>query len=129
MISRHAGVLLWLSVASNSHAASSYSAQYTNCIDRAGGVTADTIDCIGQELAHQDKRLNQNYQHLLKVLRPERKTELRDVQRLWLKYREANCNFYYDTEGGSLARIIANQCMLDMLIERNQELERLIEQH
>ena len=111
------------------HAAPTYSNQYTTCIDRAGGVTADTIDCIGQELAHQDKRLNQNYQHLLKVLRPERKTELRDVQRLWLKYREANCNFYYDREGGSLARIMANQCMLDMLIERNQELEGLIEQN
>ena len=120
---------LLIMTCSISHAAPTYSAQYTTCIDRAGGVTADTIDCIGQELAHQDKRLNQNYQHLLKVLRPERKTELRDVQRLWLKYREANCNFYYDREGGSLARIMANQCMLDMLIERNQELEGLIEQH
>ena len=120
---------LLIMTCSISHAAPTYSAQYTTCIDRAGGVTADTIDCIGQELAHQDKRLNQNYQHLLKVLRPERKTELRDVQRLWLKYREANCNFYYDREGGSLARIMANQCMLDMLIERNQELEGLIEQN
>ena len=120
---------LLIMTCSISHAAPTYSAQYTTCIDRAGGVTADTIDCIGQELVHQDKRLNQNYQHLLKVLRPERKTELRDVQRLWLKYREANCNFYYDREGGSLARIMANQCMLDMLIERNQELEGLIEQN
>lgn len=112
-----------------SHAAPTYSNHYTTCIDRAGGVTADTIDCIGQEIEYQDKRLNQNYQHLIKVLRPERKTELRDVQRLWLKYREANCNFYYDSEGGSLARIMANQCMLDMLIERSRELESLIEQH
>lgn len=121
--------LLMLMCSISSHAASSYSNHYTTCIDRAGGVTADTIDCIGQEIERQDKQLNQSYQSLLKVLRPERKTELRDVQRLWLKYREANCNFYYDSEGGSLARIMANQCMLDMLIERRQALEDLLLQH
>lgn len=104
-------------------AAPSYSTQYTSCVDRAGGVTADTIDCIGQEIARQDPKLNQVYQQLIKSVSPARQKQLRDAQRLWLKYREANCRFYDDVDGGSLARILANQCMLDMLAERRAELE------
>ncbi len=117
---------LMLGVSSGvTYAAPSDSAEYISCIDRAGGVTADTINCIGQEIARQDPKLNQVYQQLIKAVTPTRQKQLRDAQRLWLKYREANCRFYSDVDGGSLARILANQCMLDMLIERSAELEGL----
>jgi uncharacterized protein YecT (DUF1311 family) len=44
---------------------------------------------------------------------------------LWLQYREANCKFYDDPEGGSMQRILANDCFLRMTAERAEELNSL----
>ncbi len=106
-------------------AETTYSPAYANCMDRAGGVTADMIDCIGGELAHQDARLNTAYKTLASGLTPARRDALRTVQRLWISYRDANCGFYLDPDGGSLARILANECVLRETAERADELELL----
>jgi len=42
-------------------------------------------------------------------LKPERKKDLQEVQRLWIKYTEANCNFYLDPDGGTAARLAASE--------------------
>ncbi|MFA9204714.1 MAG: lysozyme inhibitor LprI family protein, partial [Flavobacteriales bacterium] len=56
----------------------------------------------------------------------DRKTKLRDVQRKWIAYRDANCQFYADPDGGSLARVEANACMLRMTAARAEELAQAV---
>lgn len=85
------------------------------------------IDCIGQEHERQDARLNRVYKEIMAILSAERKTALRNAQRAWLKYREANCEFYYDPDGGSLARVEGNDCFMRETAERAKELEGILD--
>ena len=95
------------------------------CLDKAGGVTTDMINCISTELKYQDDRLNKAYKALLAELSIDRKKELQDVQRVWIKYRDANCKFYYDPNGGSIVRIASANCVLEETASRATELENL----
>lgn len=104
------------------HANERYSGRYVSCMDEAGGVTMNMIECIGEEYEKQDARLNEAYQKLRDELPDERRRQLLEAQRLWLEYRDANCRFYA-TAGGTLARVAANQCMLRETAERADELE------
>lgn len=88
--------------------------------------TMDTIECIDTEYKVQDKRLNSAYKILSSKQTPARVTQLRDLQKIWIKYRDANCNFYYDPDGGSMARIMANDCMLTMTKDRANEFESML---
>lgn len=99
------------------------SKHFTSCMDKSNGVTTTMIDCIGAETKQQDVRLNKAYKELTAVLTPERKKQLLDVQRMWLKYRDANCAFYNDPDGGSLARVNANDCFMSATAARAKELE------
>lgn len=100
------------------------SKQYLRCIDKA--VSNPAIqDCISAQYVVEDKRLNVAYQVLMSQLRGERKKELQQIQRLWLKYSEANCLFYHDPDGGTAAALSANECSLDARSARATELENL----
>jgi len=48
---------------------------------------------------------------------------LQEAQRAWIKYRDTNCDFYYDPDGGTLARVNANSCMMTSTADRARELE------
>ncbi len=98
------------------------SPQHAACMDKAGGVTLSMVECMVSELGRQDKRLNTAYNALMVELAPPRKKQLQAAQRLWLQYRDANCSFYYDPDGGSLARVAAQSCQLQMTAQRAQEL-------
>ncbi|MDM8546444.1 lysozyme inhibitor LprI family protein [Candidatus Venteria ishoeyi] len=102
-----------------------YSKTFQPCLDNSGGVTALMHHCISAEIEVQDKLLNANYKKLMANLTAERKNSLKTAQRLWLKYRKANCDFYYDPDGGSFAGISAGNCKLDMTANRAQELADL----
>lgn len=118
--------LLLLGACSIAHANEElYTSSYSACMDRAGGVTIEMLDCIAEELNTQDARLNGAYQQLRSQLSAERKKELQVVQRQWIQYRDANCQFYHDPEGGTLHRVMANECMLRETAERAKELETL----
>ena len=86
------------------------SAEYSKCIEQSGGTDPRMLDCIGAEGERQDKRLNDVYKTLMNKLKPERKRELQEAQRLWIKYTEANCNFYLDPDGGTAATLAASEC-------------------
>ena len=68
-----------------------YSSQYQPCLDRSGGVTLEMRTCNGNELKYQDKLLNKNYKKAMKVIDAKHRNELKKVQRLWMKYRDAKC--------------------------------------
>ncbi|MNV50491.1 hypothetical protein D3C71_1425050 [compost metagenome] len=102
-----------------------YTSEYSSCIDDSGGVTVEILNCIAAEFGVQDARLNGAYKRLGSTLTPSRKTQLTSAQRLWVQYRDANCDFYADPEGGTLAGIASNDCVLRETAERAKELETL----
>ena len=79
------------------------------CLDKAAGVTTEMVNCIGAETEIQDKRLNAAYKQALAALTPARQKELQVVQRLWLQYRDANCKFAFDPDGGTMAHVESNR--------------------
>ena len=114
-------------IAAASHAAGAHetglSKQHAACMDKSGGTTMGMIECITAETQRQDARLNKAYKALIAELSPERKKQLQEAQRVWIKYRDANCAFYDDPDGGTLARVNANACMMTSTAERAGELE------
>ena len=103
-----------------------YGESYSQCMDQSEGVTSRMIACIDTEYQRQDQRLNQHYQQVMSSLSSTQKSQLRTVQRKWLTYRDANCQFYADPDGGSLARVEANACLLRMTAKRAEELAQML---
>jgi len=100
-----------------------YGPTYTACMDKASSTTS-MVECIGAEHEAQDAKLNAAYKTLMGTLSADRRKQLRTAQRAWIAYRDANCEFYFDPEGGSIARLQANDCMLSMTARRAVELDR-----
>jgi uncharacterized protein YecT (DUF1311 family) len=119
------GLAFGLAVGSVAAADRETSNEYTSCLDKAGGVTVEMMDCIGAETKRQDARLNDNYKRLLSKLSANRKKALTEAQRAWISFRDANCRFYYDPDGGSLARVSASECTLNATADRAAELKQL----
>lgn len=103
------------------------SKQFSACMDKSGGVTADVLDCIGAETKRQDSRLNKVYKEVMAQLSPARNKELQAAQRAWIKFRDANCNFYADPEGGTMATVSSNDCFMSATASRAKELENFKE--
>jgi uncharacterized protein YecT (DUF1311 family) len=99
--------------------------EHSACLEKANGVTAEMINCMLAETIRQDARLNENYKKLLSKLATERKTALIEAQRAWIRFRDANCGFYANPEGGSAARMAANECILNATADRAKELQLL----
>lgn len=118
-------LLLGLAAAAGPVVANDDAAGFTRCMDAAGGVTAAMLDCIGHETRLQDARLNAEYRGTLDAVSPGQKTRLRDAQRLWVRYRDANCRFRADPDGGTLASVAAADCVRTMTTARASELARL----
>ncbi len=101
------------------------SGEYKACMERSNGVTGEMLDCMGAEFTRQDARLNENYKRLMSKLSAKRKEALLEAQRAWIKFRDANCNFYYDPEGGSAAHLAGTDCNLNTTADRAAELRNL----
>ncbi|WP_255990606.1 lysozyme inhibitor LprI family protein [Chitinolyticbacter albus] len=110
-----------------SRADTTLSTSYRNCMEQARGVTARVLDCMNREYAQQDQRVSAAYQVLLAQQGRPRKVQLHDAQQAWLKFRQANCNYYADPNGGNLARVIASDCLLTVTAARVAELEGLLQ--
>lgn len=106
-----------------------FTEQFSVCMDKSEGVTSAMLNCIRAETTIQDARLNATYKKLREQLTPERKVELRDVQRIWIQYRDANCSFYADPDGGTLATVMSNDCVLQETAARAKELEDFLVNH
>ena len=116
-------VFIFLFLLSSSVFAEKANSQLDACMDKAGGVTVNMLNCIGAETQRQDKKLNTVYQNVMKSLSNENKERLKKAQQAWIKYRDANCNFYADPDGGTLASITGSSCVMDMTTQRAKELE------
>ena len=55
----------------------------------------------------------------------ERRAPLRDVQRKWIAFRDANCAYYDDASLGQKARLATHKCVFKLTQSRAFELEIL----
>lgn len=99
------------------------SKQFSVCMDNSGGITAEMLNCSSTEIKLQDTRLNKAYKEVMAQLPPLRKKQLQDAQRAWIKYRDANCNFYDDPDGGTMASVSSSDCFMSATASRAKEIE------
>lgn len=85
------------------------------------------LNCMGSETEQHDARLNQNYKAAMQALNKGQQNQLRDAQRLWIKFRDADCALLGSLTGGSIDRINSASCFLDMTKQRADDLARLAE--
>jgi len=69
-----------------------------------------------------NERLNRAYRNLPQRLDAGQLDPLKDAQRLWIKYRDANCAFY-GSQDGTIRQIQAAECVCSMTKDRALELE------
>ncbi|MGO1070933.1 lysozyme inhibitor LprI family protein [Lysobacter sp. CA199] len=100
-------------------------ASYDECLSHTQGVTPAIQECISAEHAYQDKRLNDAYKTLLSQWPADRKVDLRERQRAWIKQRDADCASDDEPEPGQGQVLEANSCLVDATAARAGELERM----
>lgn len=99
--------------------------QFSNCMDKSNGVTTSMIDCMEAESKRQSGRMNRAYKELTDQVSAQRKKQLQLAQDAWVAYRDENCEFYYDPDGGTIAAVNANDCFMSATAARAKELETL----
>lgn len=101
-------------------AAEMFGSDYPPCGDQPN--TLAIVDCVGAKTKIWDERLNKAYQDLPQRLDAGQLGPLKEAQRLWIKYRDANCGFYGSGEG-TIRQVQAAECMRSMTKDRALELE------
>lgn len=101
-----------------------YSESFKQCVD-SDKARGSFGECYYEELKLWDKKLNVQYQKWLSTY-PDYK-ELKDSQRLWIKFRDANCEFLKDEPTG-IPAVSKVQCLLEMTVLRSNELDRMLPQ-
>ena len=99
--------------------------QFSDCMEKSNGVTSDMVHCLEAESKRQSARNNKAYKELMDQLSPQRKKQLKIAQDAWIIYRDENCDFYDDPEGGTIATLGANDCFMSATALRAKELEIL----
>lgn len=85
------------------------------------GTQADINECAVKALANDDKTLNAKYQELLGRLGdlPDTAAALKDAQRAWIKFRDAECTFASSgVAGGSIQPMVVADCQRIITEER-----------
>jgi uncharacterized protein YecT (DUF1311 family) len=96
-----------------------YGPDYRKCAERP---TIQLVACVNDRAAHWDRQLNRVYQQLMARLAPQQRDRLRAAQRLWIRYRDANCGFHAAGEG-SIADVEAAECVRALTQLRYDELD------
>jgi uncharacterized protein YecT (DUF1311 family) len=86
------------------------------------GSTQDMVECLAAQTAQWDKRLGAVYREAMQAAPAPQREQLRAAERLWIQYRDANCEYYALGEG-TIARLNAAACQLRMRQERARELK------
>jgi uncharacterized protein YecT (DUF1311 family) len=86
--------------------------------------TVELVDCFSKARAQSDAQLDSLYQNIQKKLNASDAQRLTEAQRLWIKYREANCaaeRALYD--GGTAAHPAYLGCLEAMARARTKDLQ------
>ncbi len=78
-------------------------------------------DCLDKELALYDKELNILYKHLLEPS----DDHLKEVEKLWVKFKEADCKYMaYEVNEGKEFQFIEKVCLINKTKARIVDLKR-----
>ncbi len=90
-------------------------------------------ECAQQKFSAADKRLNDLYKQLMAALPPDSndsfaKSSLVKAQKAWVKFKEANCDFYGEANGGvqMWKSTYTVFCWADVTEKRANELEEYL---
>ncbi|SRR5216684_652323 len=87
-------------------------------------VTSDLVNCLSKARDSSDAKLNSLYQSIRKNLDASEADHLIEAQRLWIKYRDANCSAERALYGGGTASAPAYLgCLEAMTRARTKELK------
>ncbi|MBU2897803.1 lysozyme inhibitor LprI family protein [Vibrio hepatarius] len=100
------------------------STEYIRCTNKASSRLEQT-ECQNLELEREDIRLNQAYKTAIGKIQEFRRFDLKQMQILWIQYRDKKCDFFYHKESGSGGQNDALDCHIDMTQQRANELEAL----
>jgi uncharacterized protein YecT (DUF1311 family) len=93
------------------------------CNDKDGTVALSS--CYSKRTDAWQKRLDSAYPAALDYVQGPQRKALQRAQSVWLKYRDASCDFY-NLVPGSVHYIQGAYCMLDLTRSRALELEEYI---
>lgn len=93
------------------------------CLDLPSGQsTAGMVQCLVTAYGAWDAALNEAYKDLMASLDPGQKDALRESQRAWLAYRDAEQKFLRSLANapgvGTIINITTNQAMVDLVKAR-----------
>ena len=87
-------------------------------------VTSDLVSCLSKAKDASDAKLNSVYQSIRKKLEGEDASRLVETQRIWIKYRDANCSAERALYEGGTAKYPASlACIEAMTRTRTKELQ------
>ncbi|HWV08078.1 MAG TPA: lysozyme inhibitor LprI family protein [Pseudomonas sp.] len=87
---------------------------------------ASLNQCIAENHAAQDKRLNQVYGEYRARLSASQKQQLKAAQRAWMEFRDRSCAFEVSAaQGGSAYPMALKGCLAAKTAIRVEELQRL----
>src|SRR3981081_4640433 len=66
-------------------------------------ITLAMENCFDKAYKANDRRLNELYSRILKVLQPEEMQQLKVAQRLWIQFRDTTCTAESDLYKGGTA--------------------------
>ncbi len=93
------------------------------CQQATKQTTLDIVACMGRETAAWDALLNRWYKELKAPLDEPSAEALRDAQRAWIAFRDADCAFAYTRWGdGSMRNVAGAYCQRDRTAGRAIEL-------
>jgi uncharacterized protein YecT (DUF1311 family) len=108
----------------------------SECTSAGDGTGLSVGYCIADLLKKEDERLSGVYNNLLRILKnmdiPSKGSDGRGVserslveaQRAWIKYRNANCGYYFSlAQGGTAGSLYGVSCQWRMTKERAEELD------
>jgi uncharacterized protein YecT (DUF1311 family) len=107
-------------------AAPRFSAQHMNESDSPclnAGATTDEVECLAKAKESSDAALNSVYQDIRKRLEGDDAKRLIETERLWIQYRDSNCEAERALYGSGTGRQPAYlACLESMIRARTKEL-------
>src|SRR5262249_55786293 len=101
---------------------------FERAIDKADRITVNIRIVQVEAYSRWDKELNRVYSELLTKLKEPDKKRLKEAQRAWIKFRDAEVEWLWSQamygQGGTLAPVIVSDVGRDFLKERVCQLQR-----
>lgn len=105
---------------------SSFASFAEDCTDLTA--TNEIKQCLGKELDAQDANLNKQYKLCMAKLDKVAQDKLRNAQRAWIAFRDAECLYQSDEmRGGSYELVIDLGCRSSKTKERAETLKDCVE--